>query len=384
MFISAENAQRIVDEIKTTIQKDLNIMDDTGVIIASTDAARIGTLHKGAEKLLRSGLDTLIISDDNPQEGTRKGINLPIRIQDKSVGVIGITGDPENVSSLGSVIQKMTEIMIMTIQQQATLNLQEYTRFNFIEYWLFSENLDEKSTQMQADLLGIDLHTPRIVALFESTAFMRQEHPGEMQNILTSKFLQRGLLSAQDIYVPVNNRILILFAEKDIEVVRKKAQLICGDFHSFWGIRIYCGISQATSDFRQIRKRYKEALNACHTAAAFGSRHISIYNESSLYYITQAIPPQMMEELSKSVFQNCTEEEKGELLETLKSYFLHNGNTAAAAKSIFLHPNSYLYRLKKVTAKTKLDPRNPHDGAILALLTVRYILTTNPDSSEAT
>lgn len=379
MFISAENAQRIVDEIKATIQKDLNIMDGTGVIIASTDGARIGTLHKGAQKLLRSGLDTLIISDDNPLEGTRKGINLPIRIQDKYVGVIGITGDPKSVSSLGSVIQKMTEIMIVTMQQQAALNLQEHSRFNFIEYWLFSEVLDEKSMQMQADLLGIDLNTPRIVALFESPAFLRQEHPGELQSILTSKHLQRGLLSTQDIYVPVNNRMLILFAEKDIEVVRKKAQSICSDFHSFWGIRIYCGISQVTSDFRQLRKRYKEALNACHTAATFGSRYISIYNESSLYYITQAIPPHMMEELSKSVFQNCTESEKYELLETLKSYFLHNGNTAAAAESIFLHPNSYLYRLKKVTTKTKLDPRNPHDGAILSLLTVQYILSKKPD-----
>lgn len=379
MFISAENAQRIVDEIKATIQKDLNIMDGTGVIIASTDGARIGTLHKGAQKLLRSGLDTLIISDDNPLEGTRKGINLPIRIQDKYVGVIGITGDPKSVSSLGSVIQKMTEIMIVTMQQQAALNLQEHSRFNFIEYWLFSEVLDEKSMQMQADLLGIDLNTPRIVALFESPAFLRQEHPGELQSILTSKHLQRGLLSTQDIYVPVNNRVLILFAEKDIEVVRKKAQSICSDFHSFWGIRIYCGISQVTSDFRQLRKRYKEALNACHTAATFGSRYISIYNESSLYYITQAIPPHMMEELSKSVFQNCTESEKYELLETLKSYFLHNGNTAAAAESIFLHPNSYLYRLKKVTTKTKLDPRNPHDGAILSLLTVQYILSKKPD-----
>ena len=379
MFISAENAQRIVDEIKATIQKDLNIMDDTGVIIASTDSARVGTLHKGAQKLLRSGLDTLIISDDNPQEGTRKGINLPIRSQDKYVGVIGITGDPESVSSLGSVIQKMTEIMIVTIQQQAALSLQEHSRFNFIEYWLFSEVLDEKSMQMQADLLEIDLNIPRIVALFESPAFLRQEHPGEMQSILTTKHLQRGLLSAQDIYVPVNNRVLILFAEKDIEVVRKKAQAICSDFHSFWGIHICCGISQVTTDFRQLRKRYKEALNACHTAATFGSRHVSIYNESSLYYITQAIPPQLMEELSKSVFQNCTEAEKYELLETLKSYFLHNGNTAAAAESIFLHPNSYLYRLKKVTAKTKLDPRNPHDGALLSLLTVQYILSKKPD-----
>jgi carbohydrate diacid regulator len=139
MFISAESAQMIVDEIKTTIHQDLNIMDGNGDIIASTNRRRIGTLHRGAQMLLKTGLNVLVISEDCEADGTKKGINLPIHIDGKCVGVIASPEKPEDVSDFGSVIQKMTEIMIDSLRHQEAQNLQENARFNFIECWLFSK-----------------------------------------------------------------------------------------------------------------------------------------------------------------------------------------------------------------------------------------------------
>ena len=40
MFIGREDAQHIVDEMKTSIHRDINIMDGEGVILASTNATR--------------------------------------------------------------------------------------------------------------------------------------------------------------------------------------------------------------------------------------------------------------------------------------------------------------------------------------------------------
>ena len=45
MFLTKENGMRIVEEIKETIGRDVNIMDRTGTILASTDPKRIGQLH---------------------------------------------------------------------------------------------------------------------------------------------------------------------------------------------------------------------------------------------------------------------------------------------------------------------------------------------------
>ena len=45
MYISRETAQEIVEEIGGEIGAHINLMDERGYIIASTDASRIGNLH---------------------------------------------------------------------------------------------------------------------------------------------------------------------------------------------------------------------------------------------------------------------------------------------------------------------------------------------------
>jgi len=81
--------------MKASIHQDINIMDQDGVIFASTNPARCGKVHQGAVQLLGSELPSLMIWEDDPQKGVQRGINLPIVIGGKTVGVIGITGVPE-------------------------------------------------------------------------------------------------------------------------------------------------------------------------------------------------------------------------------------------------------------------------------------------------
>ena len=84
-----------------------------------------------------------------------------------------------------------------------------------------------------------------------------------------------------------------------------------------------------------------------------------------------------MHMLIQNTFAACDEEEKSELLSTLSLYFKHGGNTALAAKELFIHPNSYLYRLNKVKLKTNLDPRQPTDCSLLGLIVAYYNLQTS-------
>ena len=53
MLISHESAMRIVTEVSSVIHHDVNMMDEQGMIIASTDPARLGTFHGGALRLLK-------------------------------------------------------------------------------------------------------------------------------------------------------------------------------------------------------------------------------------------------------------------------------------------------------------------------------------------
>lgn len=53
MYISRETAQEIVEEIGGEIGAHINLMDERGYIIASTDASRIGNLHEGQDALYK-------------------------------------------------------------------------------------------------------------------------------------------------------------------------------------------------------------------------------------------------------------------------------------------------------------------------------------------
>ena len=109
MKVSRKQARDLIAEISAVVDIDINIMDDTGTIVASTDDERIDQFHEGAQMLIRDRRSELIVHYDNEFRGCRKGINLPLIYKDKIIGVIGLTGEIEETIHYARLIQKMTE-----------------------------------------------------------------------------------------------------------------------------------------------------------------------------------------------------------------------------------------------------------------------------------
>lgn len=140
MRITQQDAQNIVNEMKASIHRDVNIMDREGVIVASTNPARRGHLHAGALRVIREGLPSLAIWRDDPAAGIQQGVNLPVALAGELEGVIGVTGDPAEVSMFGDVIKRMTEIMLESLHQREQLDLIDRAKGLFVENWLFAQS----------------------------------------------------------------------------------------------------------------------------------------------------------------------------------------------------------------------------------------------------
>ncbi len=112
-------AQRIVDVLGPTIRQNINLMDADAVVIASTDPARIGSPHRAAEEVLRTGRPVLV---SHPGAGTddRPGINLPLTIDGEVSGVIGVTGEPGDVEPLAQVVVLTVELLIEQDREHRT------------------------------------------------------------------------------------------------------------------------------------------------------------------------------------------------------------------------------------------------------------------------
>ena len=112
MYLNASLAKEIISEISDVIDENINIIDEKGVILASTDPERINTIHEGARLIIQSNLKQLIVENDDDYPGCKKGTNLPIRLASEVIGVVGITGEPKETIKYGRILQKMTEMIV--------------------------------------------------------------------------------------------------------------------------------------------------------------------------------------------------------------------------------------------------------------------------------
>ena len=78
MELSVQSAQRIVDEISGIVGQHINMMDERGNIIASTDGTRVGHFHAGAKRIVEEGLPELYVRPEDATPTVRAGLNLPI------------------------------------------------------------------------------------------------------------------------------------------------------------------------------------------------------------------------------------------------------------------------------------------------------------------
>jgi len=96
MNFSSSLAQNITEELKEVVNQDINYFNSKAYIIASTNKDRIGDFHQGAKRVLETKKE-LIVEYDGEFLGSKKGINLPVYFNNDVVGVIGITGDKNEV-----------------------------------------------------------------------------------------------------------------------------------------------------------------------------------------------------------------------------------------------------------------------------------------------
>ncbi|GCE38883.1 helix-turn-helix domain-containing protein [Rhodococcus sp. USK10] len=108
---TGELAQRVVDEVSPRLDYNINLMDRNGRIIGSVDGTRIGTVHAGALQAIRDGRRVLVDADEESPD-VRAGINIPLTLDGRIVGAVGVTGDPDEVESVCNVLALTVELLL--------------------------------------------------------------------------------------------------------------------------------------------------------------------------------------------------------------------------------------------------------------------------------
>ena len=387
MFLSQRDAQRIADEVKHSIQRDVNIMDQDGVILASTDPSRVHQVHAGARKILSENLEELVIAEHDQMEGAQMGINLPIRLHDETVGVIGITGPPEEVGVFGSVIKMMAELMIERVWKANEENQLENARALFLENWLFSNSLELAELEMRGRLLGIDVSLPRFLILLEirpdPSLLLDEKAAQEVQSIRLLHQIRAHIgKNPQNFCTSVHQRILLLLCGERKEEIGCKLETIRRELESFYPMRVCGGVSTVTKECMELHLRYMEAKVALRVSLHSPNGGVSFYDAVSLNSVLQTIPSEVKHNVVKMVFASCTAEEVDMMMETIHLYFKHNGDMQKAADEVFIHKNTFQYRVQKVGKRTGYWLKHPRDVVMLYMVMQFYDEGFLPTSSS--
>lgn len=368
MFISRQDAQSIVEEVKAVIGRDINIMDETGRILASTNPARQGQLHPGAKRILRESLPSLTVTEDMPETGMRTGVNLPVRVNGEIVGVIGITGPPNEVAGFGSVIKLLTEILVERARKSQQADLLEQARGLFMENWLFSRQGDWTDLELRGRLLGFDLASPYTVVILrlpkpavEGTV----ENLQEMRSTLITRMIRSRLdPDRRHECAIIRDKIILLLCALERTEAQALVWRICQDVEGYYGVQIKGGISSPSRSPADIQRCYLEARTAS-AAAQSSQSSLLFYDEVSLEFIVQSIPQDLRQDLRNMVFSSCTDQEREAFSQLVRLYFQEDGDMRLCAERLFIHRNTFQYRVEALQRKTGYDLRRPKDATLL-------------------
>lgn len=368
--------QNVVKELEDAINKSINIMDEHGCIIASSDLSRIGTYHDGAQEVIENHLDELIIEEDEKYSGSKNGINLPIIIQDEVVGVVGITGKKEEVHMLGKIIQKMTEILIVEQYKSNQKKEKESIRNNFVFNWLFSGDDDEAKEDLifKGKFIGIDVTLPRIVVVI-SLGWEENENI-ENEEIMYKRIIAECTKALdkdpQNLVSRIGSKVILFIHNNDVVKVKKRIESIINDIEKQYKYPVYAGVGSLGYNKLNIKRSYREADTTCDLAKRMKNEKVKVYGDIDTEVLLESISKYEKDMFVKRVFKDCTKEEIDKWVTLLQCYFENNGSITKTAEDIYIHKNTVQYRLGKLKDISGYDVRNIKEAVPLYLAMLIY------------
>lgn len=341
-------AQMIVDAAKEVIEKDINFIKLDGEIIASTDAKRIGLFHKVASQVKELGT-TVKIYRDNKLEGVKKGINYPIAINGQILGVIGISGPPEECESLGFLLTKITEVLIKEhILLTKTHSLDELR--SAIVRMLVFEN-DKKHTLLNDYLheLEYELEDNALVGIIH---LHKLNDSSKITNTMHNVLIKQGIKLFTYLFP---NKYVIIVSESQYKSLTHRLishlQSIQIDFSL--GVGSITPLGNLLTSYNKARIALKYAN--------LRQSYVCEYAELDLEIVMENIDFFIRDEYINKLIGDLTEEETT----LLRTYYKYNLSLKQTAETLYIHKNTLQYRLDKIAEKTKLNPRDYHDSVKL-------------------
>jgi len=341
----APYAQSLVETVSSLFGgRTVNIMDSSGVIIASSEKDRIGSLHEGAQEVARTG-ESLFITPEGTKryKGTKEGYNMPLTNKGVVVGVVGIFGKPEEVKDLGNLLQiYVSKLFDFESEMDRKLERRE---------------MREKLIRLLISYSGTDEDNEMIAALSSSLPF-KLEFP-----LYIHRFSQQGNTSDEDA-----EHSLSASANGMVTMLSTKKRAISEENEKSYD-------SRPAANLEDIKDAYGEIsfLEKCSNINRFD---LSMPKQRCRYMLLREAVSEKayLKPYVEKVLASIKPNELNDYLLSFLYYIEEDKSLEKASKQCKCHKNTLQYRIKRLMGSIGTEAESRFPSEHIMLLISLYLL----------
>lgn len=363
MQLTESIARQIVERTMNIIPYSVNVMDDKGRIIASGNPARLQQKHEGAVLAINE-CRVVEISQATAEnlKGVKPGVNLPIIYQGHVIGVIGISGVPDEVNHCGQLVKMTAELIVEQAALMSQIQWNKRHREELVMQLVNGAELDDIQLMAIAERLDVDLSLPRVAMIVKVTQANDTSLPLEQLQHLIQFFEHEDYDNLVGI-ISVSNKEVVILApyayvqnEWNREIEHRRVQLLVKKIRRDIKLSVKIAIGEYFPGIDGVSKSF-ETAQLTMKAVFDKSDRLFFYQDYKLTALMSDLfrGSWKAEQLRQPYDLLKSNDTKGILIRTLEAYFDQNCDIGLTCKSLHVHRNTLRYRLDKIEQITSLN-----------------------------
>ena len=345
-----------VGNMKEITGRDFGIADDTGAVLACTEAKAF----EGVEASIDAFLDS---EDIWLSEGGV--IFYKVIDREKTEYVIFISGNEEQN-------EKYLEIAAVSVLNIKMYYEEKYDKNSFIKQ-IILDNILPGDISIRAKELHIAARALRVAFI------IRLE---KNQEIFSHEIVQNLFPDKQkDFVVVIDDENTALIKElnglEDSKDINQIAKTVIDTLNTESMVKAKIGVGTPVDSISEIGRSFKEAQTALLVGGIFeNEKSVVNYNSLGLGRLIYQLPEALCKLFLDEVFaKGAYEALDNETILTIQKFFENNLNVSETSRLLYVHRNTLVYRLDKIQKITGLDLRNFDDAIIfkVSMLVKKYL-----------
>ncbi|MDO5391975.1 MAG: sugar diacid recognition domain-containing protein [Eubacteriales bacterium] len=353
-------ARKFIDKIASYTPHNVNIINEQGrIIAASKDVHRVGDFHEAAWQMLQKDSDVSCVTQDDSYLGVQPGVNLVLTCKGKKLGVVGVTGNPDEIYDIALIIKMSLETMIEYESHYELIQERKNSKLQFLNTLLYTEDSDvQKELSSMAKALG---YQPKLLRLSVLICFDTQADRSALLEALESS----AAFTSQDItHITRNGNLLLFksFSQNADEIFADYRFLLDEALHEFFRyleernltFHVYVG------SFQNNLAHYRHSFSHCrwlkHHFKSDGESYICYFYDYVREYLTSQIPFPEIHQIYNVFSASLTPDFQKTLIETVTSLEENNYNLNTTSKKLFIHKNTLVFRFNKIKQFFHMNP----------------------------